>query len=69
MIKCGDLKEQIWIKYQKAFNNIKLVSTDEIDTIKYKQLYDARDKCAREKMHNLMLSDRNTLTNTFDTIM
>ena len=69
MLKCGDLKEQICIKQQKAFNNIKLVSTDEIDTIKYKQLYDARDTAAREKMHSLMLSDKNTLTNTFDTIM
>ena len=69
MLKCGDLKEQVCIKQQKAFNNIKLVSTDEIDTVKYKQLYDARDKTAREKMQALMLSDKNTLENTFDTIM
>lgn len=57
-IKLGDLGEQVFIKSKAAFNALQLVSVEEVPTY-YRQLYNERDKLARNyyRLMRARLSD------------
>ena len=69
LFKLGDLENQICLKSQLAFDRLfELPNVSKVD-IKYADLYNKRDKKARELMDSIIDSPMNTMTNTFSTLI
>lgn len=70
LLMLGDLGIQYCIKTEKAFERLKEVKEDMVN-IKYDEFhikYNSRDVTARDKMRDLVNSDKNKVTKVFSTL-
>lgn len=70
LLSLGDLGIQYCLKTARAYQN--LSATGEVlpvDYETYNQMYNERDSTARQKMSNLVESERNTLHTVFSTLL
>lgn len=71
LLSLGDLGEQYCIKSERAYARLSEV-TDELISINYHEFnprYNKRDILAREKMKQLINSDKNKIKNVFSTLI
>lgn len=70
LLSLGGLGIQYCIKSQKAFDQLKEIKEDmiSIQFSEYNEKYNERDIAAREKMKQLIDSDRNQVTKVFSTL-
>lgn len=70
LLSLGGLGIQYCIKTQLAYSKLQEVSENlvSVEYEKYSQKYNERDIDARQKMRELVDSDRNTVTNVFSTL-
>ena len=66
-LQLGDLGIQYCIRSQRAFERISrpFQPMESVDVSRFSAEYNRRDRTAREKLKELIESDRNTLTDTF----
>lgn len=62
----GDLDNQVCVKSKKAFSNLTEIYSPVLVNSSYHSKYVLRDSTARLKADELINSDRNTMTHTFD---
>lgn len=71
LLSLGELGIQYCIKTQKAYSKLKEIQEDliAVDYRKFNQQYNLRDIRAREKMKELVNSEKNKVENVFSTLM
>lgn len=71
LLSLGDLGIQYCLKTEKAYSKLRELTEGlmAIDYHEFNRKYNERDVAAREKMRNLINSDKNKVSNVFSTLM
>lgn len=71
LLSLGGLGIQYCVKSQRAYDQLSEVPQGlmPVDYREFNDLYNTRDVAARQRMHDLINSDANTVTHVFSTLL